>query len=181
VVVGIVDSGIDGNHPRLRRSHREGLGPEPAHEQRVPAPERPRQQTSARVFDTQAEIQANSIDDNGHGTHVAGIAAGAASGAYTLNGAAPKAKIIFVRTSFQPDHVRRGVEWIMREAGDRPCVINLSLGIDWAGHDGVDDFALLIRRTRPPSAPRRRPHLGAQAHHLRRRGQRAHRPLPRPD
>jgi subtilisin family serine protease len=146
VVVGIVDSGIDGNHPafagRIEKVWDQNLPTNNA----FPHPSG-RGNDFGQVFDTQAEIQANSIDDNGHGTHVAGIAAGAASGAYTLNGAAPKAKIIFVRTSFQPDHVRRGVEWIMREAGDRPCVINLSLGIDWAGHDGVDDFALLIRRT----------------------------------
>jgi subtilisin family serine protease len=146
VVVGIVDSGIDGSHPafagRIEKVWDQTLPVSAAH----PHPGG-NGNDFGQVFDTDADIQANAIDDNGHGTHVAGIAAGAAGGAYTLDGAAPRATILFVRTTFAQDAVRRGVQWIMREAGRRSCVINLSLGIDWAGHDGVDDFALLIRRT----------------------------------
>jgi subtilisin family serine protease len=93
---------------------------------------------------------------NSHGTHVASIAAGngrsgdASSPAGQFIGAAPGSTIIFVHTPAQPysidpedtlsnsEFVMGAVAYIFEKADelDMPCVINLSLGANGAGHDG---------------------------------------------
>jgi|GEM_PF-2030450 len=70
-------------------------------------------------------------DDNGHGTHVAGIAAG--SGSSLIYGAAPSAELVAVKVldssgSGSIDDVAAGIEWAVHDAGAR--VVNLSLGPD---------------------------------------------------
>jgi len=87
-----------------------------------------------------------------HGTHVMDIAAGNGRGT-TVSGVAPKAELIFVElatisprtipisqlltTNF--GHSVRLVEairYIFDKAGDRPCVVNFSLGTNGGPHDG---------------------------------------------
>lgn len=68
-------------------------------------------------------------DDNGHGTHVAGIAAAAGNG---VAGAAPGAalvvaKVLDAKGSGSTDDVAAGIEWVVAH-GAR--VVNLSLGSD---------------------------------------------------
>lgn len=89
-----------------------------------------------------------STDTNGHGTHVAAIAAssGQAPGGY--KGVAPAALIIFVKTgrpvcedrswAFDEAEILDGVYYIVEKAEEMglPVVINLSLGTDIGGHDG---------------------------------------------
>lgn len=152
VVVGVVDSGIDGTHPafagRIEAVWDQFAADDPAH-----PPPTGVGNDFGQVWDTAADIRAHSHDGLGHGTHVAGIAAGAAGAGYTQAGIAPMATIVAVRVfddqgnGGDDDHIRRGVEWCFRQAGQRPCVVNLSLGGYHNGHDGVDDFALSIRRT----------------------------------
>jgi subtilisin family serine protease len=91
-------------------------------------------------------------DSNGtHGTHVMDIAAGNGGGS-GVGGCAPEATIIFVDLSANDvnwfgadvvhsnfgDSVRllEAVKFIFNEAGDRPCVVNLSLGTNGGPHDG---------------------------------------------
>jgi len=87
-----------------------------------------------------------------HGTHVADIAAGNGRGS-NLPGVAPQADLVFVDVShadiaFQGqavvgssfgDSVRllEALMYIFRVAGDRPCVINVSLGTNGGPHDGT--------------------------------------------
>ncbi|MBI4591274.1 MAG: S8 family serine peptidase [Candidatus Rokubacteria bacterium] len=81
----------------------------------------------------------------GHGTHVASIAAGngqASGGRY--QGVAPRADLAVVRTTFRQDAIAAGVDWIFRKAGDRPAVVNLSLGSHDGPHNGTGDFDVLI-------------------------------------
>ncbi|HRI59407.1 MAG TPA: S8 family serine peptidase, partial [Saprospiraceae bacterium] len=91
-------------------------------------------------------------DMDGHGTHVAGIAAGdgsqsdACCGAYTYIGVAPEADLIIVRklglTDGDPDSTHTtnskidAIRYILNRANGRPCVINLSLGRDIGARDG---------------------------------------------
>lgn len=86
-----------------------------------------------------------------HGTHVMDIAAGNGQGT-GMPGTAPNADIIFVDTNNSDvpwtgpevvgadfgDSVRllEALAFIFEMAGDRPCVINISLGTNGGAHDG---------------------------------------------
>ncbi|MDP9403402.1 MAG: S8 family serine peptidase [Actinomycetota bacterium] len=76
-------------------------------------------------------------DDNGHGTHVAGIAAAATGNHEGIAGTAPNALILPVKVlgsngSGNAADVAAGIRWAAGEGADRPRaqVINLSLGSD---------------------------------------------------
>jgi len=87
-------------------------------------------------------------DNHGHGTHVAGTAAGNGSanseaGPYT--GLAPEAELLIVKFDFDNEKNRNtttaildGINWIFQKATaeGKPCVINMSLGSDYGPHDG---------------------------------------------
>ncbi|MDM0075739.1 S8 family serine peptidase [Variovorax sp. J2P1-59] len=78
-----------------------------------------------------------SSDIRGHGTHVAGIAAGTHG---TYSGVAPGSNIIAVKTNFSENSIMDAIEFIFYEADQRgmPAVINLSLGGHDDPHDGTD-------------------------------------------
>lgn len=87
-------------------------------------------------------------DTFGHGTHVAGIAAGtgAATGAgqpaYQYTGVAPNANLIVVKGgngSFSTLNIIEGIQYIFKRATTlgRPAVVNLSLGGQFGPHDGT--------------------------------------------
>ncbi len=90
----------------------------------------------------------NTADTNGHGTHVASIAAGdgtATNGALpagTFKGMLPNADIVFVRTTFGTADVVDGVSYIVAKAAaaGKRAVINLSLGTQSGPHDGTSTF-----------------------------------------
>jgi subtilisin family serine protease len=87
-----------------------------------------------------------------HGTHVMDIAAGNGNGTQ-LPGVAPKADLIFVDASLSDVHwegvgmvdngfgdsvmLLEAIQYIFEEAGDRPCVVNISLGTNGGPHDGT--------------------------------------------
>ncbi|PZD94943.1 peptidase S8 [Paenibacillus sambharensis] len=91
-------------------------------------------------------------DEPWHGTHVMDIAAGNGKGTGTP-GVAPKADLVFVELAandipwdgaravghFFGDsaQVLEAVRYIFDTAGERPCVVNLSLGTNGGPHDGT--------------------------------------------
>ena len=83
-------------------------------------------------------------DQFGHGTYVAGIAAGNGSATGNNRGVAPESDIIVVGYNFiAQDNVTRiahAVEYIFNKAQQlgKPCVINASLGSYDGSHDGLD-------------------------------------------
>lgn len=88
-------------------------------------------------------------DTNGHGSHVAGIAAGDGSAtgnggeSGTYMGMAPLADLIIVKggdKSFSTNNQVNGTSYIIEKAKKlgRPVVINFSLGGHWGPHDGTD-------------------------------------------
>lgn len=92
------------------------------------------------------------VDTDGHGTHVAGTAAGngraGAVGKYT--GMAPEADIVMVKTTFYNNAIVDGIAYIFKKAKDKGenVVVNLSLGIGFYfavrnadGFDGTDLFS----------------------------------------
>ena len=85
-----------------------------------------------------------SIDSGGHGTAVAGIAAGALREASYL-GAAPRAGLLIVKLGLPREEgfprtteIMRAVTWALQKAQElqQPLVINLSFGNSYGAHDG---------------------------------------------
>lgn len=89
-------------------------------------------------------------DKDGHGTHVAGTAAGNGSAAHykhsgPYTGLAPEAELLIVKFDFDNEKDRNSdtaildaINWIFQKAAaeGKPCVINMSLGSDYGPHDG---------------------------------------------
>lgn len=134
VLIGIIDSGIDAQHPAF------GQRVLRIWDQTLPgsgvtgAPYG--SELSAAQFQT-------SRDTHGHGTHVASIAAGDDA---LFPGIAPAADLIIVKTDFQDAHLADAVQYIFRLADEmqRPAVINMSLGGHADAHDGTDSLSQII-------------------------------------
>lgn len=151
VFVGVIDTGIDIFHHSFRdetgftRIHSiwdQTLTPDPG--ENAPAG------FTTGVEYTGADIQAaldggsiRHVDADGHGTHVAGTAAGDGSqsgnceGANTFIGVAPAATLVIVKTTFQTADLLPAVQYIFQQAGARAAVANLSLGGQFGAHDGT--------------------------------------------
>ncbi len=134
VIVGVVDTGIDSSHPlfegRILRIW----------DQALPGPGVMEGGYGAELMPGMLTV---SRDTHGHGTHVAGIAAGEHA---TFGGVAPKADLVIVKTDFQDAHIADGVRYIFRvaESLGRPAVVNLSLGGHADAHDGSDSLSQII-------------------------------------
>ncbi len=164
VVVGIVDFGCDFAHRNFRNADRSTRIEAIWDQSATASPSSPfgygRVYESAQInlaLDQSDPYQSLGygpnplISDGTHGTHVMDIAAGNGRGS-GVAGTAPNASIIFVQpaTSDIPwsgpsvvgsdfgDSVQllEAIEYIFERAGDRPCVINLSLGTNGGPHDG---------------------------------------------
>jgi subtilisin family serine protease len=94
-------------------------------------------------------------NDFGHGTCVAGIAAGNSRSTIgtpyenQLTGVAPEAEIIAVRVNNDADflsNVADAVDYVFKKADaiGKPCVINTSIGTYYGSHDGKDLATLAI-------------------------------------
>jgi len=98
----------------------------------------------------------------GHGTHVAGIAAGDGSsatcchGANTYIGVAPLASLIVVRSDLSDSRVMAGIDFILNhpDAAGMPIVINMSFGSSLGAHDGNEPIERYINSV-IPKAPGR--------------------------
>lgn len=166
VIVGIVDSGIDWSHPDFIDENGQtrilsiwdqtsdaGTPPD--------GYEFGSEYSQAQINDEIDGTPANIVqgkDTWGHGTHVAGIAAG--NGRATGNGqsagiykgVAPQADLIIVKsgdTFFLTDLIIDGIGYIFSKAATynppRPVVINLSVGGSHLGpHDGTSTFERAI-------------------------------------
>lgn len=134
VVVGVVDTGIDPKHPafkgRILRIWDQTLPGKGVNE-------------GGYGVELQDPILTTSIDENGHGTHVAGIAAGADA---LYGGVAPEARLVIVKTDLQDAHIADGIRYIFRVAQELglPAVVNLSLGGHADAHDGSDSLSQII-------------------------------------
>ena len=139
VIVGVIDSGIDLTHPAFFDGDGESrvlylwdqtdaTGPGPSE--------------MSSTYGTEykhAAIRAGGIsqvDTSGHGTHVAGTAAGRDS---TYPGVAPEAGLVIVKTNFTSTGLTDAASYIFQKAAllGRPAVINASLGGHIGPHDGT--------------------------------------------
>lgn len=109
VVVAVVDSGVQGDHPDLAGQVLSG-------------------------FDAIADTTGGDTDENGHGTHVAGTIAAIAGNGEGIAGIAPNARILPIRVldadgSGDVSDEAQGIVWAADNGAD---IINLSLGGDTA-------------------------------------------------
>jgi minor extracellular serine protease Vpr len=139
VVVGVIDSGIDFTHPDF--SDNNGSRIQYLYEYTGTS----QLEWSKQQIDTQPElVTQRDLDDGvGHGTHVAGTAAGGGRHNSEYTGIAPKSDIIFVKGmvngGFSDNNVIGGSQYIFEKAAQmgKPAVINLSLGSNFGPLDGT--------------------------------------------
>ncbi len=178
VIVGIIDSGIDANHAAFGNrvinvwDQADPMGPTPF--RRAEATGDRLRMFRNLFFNYGTDFEgttgpaavANARDSESHGTHVAGIAAGAAiTGAHPLSpGMAPNAEIIGVRLGraqtglpdpFDPVlkatsdfDAFMAVHYILEKArmhnADAPVVINMSWGSQDHAHDATDILSVML-------------------------------------
>jgi subtilisin family serine protease len=128
VFVGVVDSGLSGAHLDF---HTAGQGTPLRVPHTYVSPQLPVSQSDPLT------------DEDGHGTHVTGIAAGngfTSSGTFT--GIAPDADILFGKTSFFVSDIVIAVSNLLTFADNNntPVAVNLSLGSPMGPHDGTSGF-----------------------------------------
>ena len=160
VLIGIVDSGIDYENPDFRNADgttrilalwdqtiQNGKPPEGYHIGTEFTSEQINEALRMEVREERYRI-VPSRDTSGHGTAVAGIAAGNGRGSKNgkYRGAAPEAGLLIVKmggageTGFpRTTQLMRGVDYIVRKAEElkKPVAINISFGNTYGSHDGT--------------------------------------------
>lgn len=163
VLIGLVDSGIDGGHPAfLGRSddatktrihsvwHLWESGGSSPHA-RSANKDAYRAMNFGKEYIGHDEVK-NTNDfsgsKHGHGTHVAGIAAGKAFGTWP-GGIAPAATLVVAGIGSAGGYVNdvvAGVKYCFQKATELglPCVVNISLGTERHSHDGSDPLSIAL-------------------------------------
>lgn len=163
VIVGIIDSGIDYTHSDFRNADGTSRvlfiwdqtiqGSPPAGFKN--GTEYGNDQLNAALSNPQPFSIVPSTDTMGHGSAVAGVAAGngrSSSGGF-FKGVAPEASIIAVKLGYRgvenftrSTEVMRGIKYIIdkAEAFNMPVSINISFGTNNGSHDGNSLFETFI-------------------------------------
>ena len=160
VLIGIVDSGIDYENPDFRNAdgttriaalwdQTVETGPPPAGYN--VGTEFTSQQINAALQTAGREERFRLVpsrDISGHGTAVAGIAAGNGRGSQgrRYRGVAPEAELLIVKMGIPGEYgfprttqLMRGVDYIIRKAEElkKPVAVNISFGNTYGSHDGT--------------------------------------------
>lgn len=147
VVVGVVDGGFDYTHPNFYDKEGKTYRLKRVWDQRSPF--------SHAVYTTESDILKYACsydsDEETHGTHVMGIAAG---GGYDTpyQGVAYESDMMAVAAATEDTDIVNGVEYIFQESEreGKPCVVNLSLGVAVGAHDGTYLFDRMLDRLTGP-------------------------------
>src|SRR5262249_45668912 len=175
IIVAVIDTGIDIFHDSFRKSDGSSRILELWDQSATTGGSLPPagfDQQAGRVF-SQTQINAGitagppfaSIDNNGHGTHVAGIAAGngrqddrcSDPGKYV--GVAPEADLVIVKAISLPPgataNVGDALRWSAQAGtrnGNKPVAINCSFGTSTGPHDGTGGLDQLVDDVLRPTA-----------------------------
>lgn len=152
VIVGIVDQGIDFNHPDFKFPNGKTRVLR-YWDHTVNATNPPQPYGYGTLWDS-TDINNGTCTSletgTAHGTTVSGMAVGNARANSTNKGAAPEADIIVVETDFNLPNwtltIADACDYIFKVADSlgKPAVINLSLGAYLGSHDGRDPAAELM-------------------------------------
>lgn len=147
IIMGIMDTGIDFNHPDFKDAGG-NTRIQFIWDQNQPTGSTVPQPYNYGIEWTAAQINASVCTHNdnanyGHGTHVAGTAAGNGSAVGKFEGVAPKADIVFVALDFNNitnNIYADALSYIFAKAtaAGKPCVVNASVGDYYGSHDGTD-------------------------------------------
>lgn len=146
VVVGIVDIGLNYDHPNFYdTTGKTNFRIKRVWEQLATSGTLPTGFSYGRELATETDIinAQKDITLYSHGTQVAGIATGAGGGlGATYKGIAPNSDIVMVSTDGTPSKLLDGISYIMNYATtvSKPCVVNLSWGSHLGPHDGNSAF-----------------------------------------
>ena len=146
VIVGIVDIGLNYNHPNFYdNTGNSNFRIKRVWEQLATSGTLPQNYSYGRELSTESDIinAQRDVTLYSHGTHVAGIATGAGGGLGAIyTGVAPKSDIVMVSSDGTPSKLLDGVAYIMDYAASvgKPCVVNLSWGSHLGPHDGTSAF-----------------------------------------
>lgn len=164
VIVGIMDSGIDWDHPDFRNATNQAqsrilriwdqtltpIGAEVSPSGLGYGVEYTQTHINNEIDGTPAGFVRES-DANGHGTHVAGTAAGNGVALTTkkYTGIAPEADLVIVKGgngSFSSTNVINSLTYFQNVANSlgKPIVVNMSLGGQFSAHDGTDPQEVAI-------------------------------------
>ncbi len=154
VVVGVIDAGFQYGHINFYDRDRQKLRVQRVWEQNYDKGTPPEGFTYGGEFKTVEELlkAAGDVTTNSHGSHVAGIAAGADRlEGNTYYGVAGDADIVFVSMGDRTENnvnLSDAIAYIYKyaESVDKPCVINMSLGTQAGPHDGTSTFDLVADR-----------------------------------
>ncbi|MBT8195143.1 MAG: S8 family serine peptidase, partial [Bacteroidia bacterium] len=156
IVMGVIDTGIDYTHPDFKDFNGKSRIKYIWDHNLPPGTNSPFPYNYGEEF-TDSMIDNNLASDhydriNGHGTHVAGIAAGNGIAVNNYTGVAPEADLVIVSLDFNLGgspwltSVADAVSYIFEKADalGKPCVINISAGTYFGSHDGKDLQAQVI-------------------------------------
>ena len=148
VIVSVLDSGIDYSHPDFRNKdgstrilalYDETLDKEFTAEEINKALEAPNEQEQYRIVPSR--------DTSGHGTHVAGIAAGNGNASQGINrGVAYESPLLIVKLGTQDPNgfprttqLMRGLDYAVRKSLEyqMPMSVNISFGNTYGSHSGT--------------------------------------------
>lgn len=145
VVVGIIDIGFHYSHLNFYDSTGTTFRVKRVWDQNDTNGTPPSGFNYGSEFTTQAAIMAAHYSHNNqsHGSHVAGMAAGGGTTQNSMKkykGMAPESDLVFVATTMSSYDVLDGLEYILDYAQSvgKPCVVNMSLGNHVGPHDGSD-------------------------------------------
>lgn len=151
VVVGVLDSGIDFSHPDFSTPS----GSRIQYLLEMKSDGTNQEWSKAQIDANPASVtQRDGNGGGGHGTHVAGTAAGNGRVNSDYIGVAPEADIVFVKGVREADSdggfsnvdVIDGVDWIFEKAASfgKPAVANLSLGGNYGPLDGTSAYETML-------------------------------------
>lgn len=141
VIVGLFDGGFDANHINFYDATQSATRVDRIWEFTT---NETTGNTTSRTY-TNSTVSNFTTDDADvtHGTHVLGIATGAyAKGSTDYSGMAPDARIAISCGQGYDEEILQGITNIIDYAEEqgKPCVINVSLGLNIGHHDGTDVF-----------------------------------------